>query len=844
MIDTAALKPRWSKYIPKTNFEGKKYKPTAKQIAFLMLPHMEAMFGGSAGSGKIVGQNDSVLTPFGFKKCPDLRVGDLVNNPDGSVARIIQLKAWETLPKWTVFFNDGSKLEVAEEHLWLAWRSGKKKKRDNEGTFGEESAEVITTRELKEWSDAAREQKKNGVKRPHWPLIPVCKPQKFNVSGKYPIKSDPYLIGVLLGDGCITDNNLRITTSGEDYWNHWQHEIPSTCAKYDGNKTIIPRGKTRRLLIEELTRYKLLGTNSKTKFIPRILKCGSVKTRVAVLQGLMDTDGTVDTQGHLSFTSISEQLTDDVKFLVQSLGGTATKTIKAEPFYTDKYGNKIVCNEAFVLYIKLPKTILPFRMERKLDRFSAGNDSLIHRRVVKVVPKGTITGRCISVSHPNGLYITNDFIVTHNSEVLLISALQYVDIPHYSAIIFRRAITDSQLAGGIYDRAIEWLAPFIATGEVKHDGRTSTFTFPSGATLTIAYLRTELDHFRYASAEFQFIGFDELTQFEEMQYTFLFSRLRRKKGSKIPLRVRSGTNPCGIGVAWVKKRFQIYFNKERQRWEGQHPHRKFIPSFFKDMEDNVDISYLMSLQALDPMTRRQMKDGDWSTEDAARFKQSYFATRWTTSGSYFSLLGQTKAWHKDTCEIFASVDAAASQQSLPGGLSVKRNKGPCWSVIGFWAKTPDNYMLLLDVIRRQCEIPELLELLYRGAIVYKPNRIIVEKNGLGTGVCQIAASRGFPIDEVWSSSDKISNAAYAITRAEQGKLILPDYAPWLDEYEDELFNWMGTPNELDDQVDMTAKAGIYVHGCIGSTERVIYQEVIDMLPATRGGWNNGIVSGY
>src|SRR5439155_6373928 len=82
-----------------------------------------------------------------------------------------------------------------------------------------------------------------------------------------------------------------------------------------------------------------------------------------------------------------------------------------------------------------------------------------------------------------------------------------------------------------------------------------TWKFPSGAVLRFGYLDTALDIYQYQSAEFQFIGFDELSQFKENDYRYLFSRLRKAKGIDVPLRMRSGSNPGGVGHEWVKKRF-------------------------------------------------------------------------------------------------------------------------------------------------------------------------------------------------------------------------------------------------------------------------------------------------
>ena len=128
------------------------------------------------------------------------------------------------------------------------------------------------------------------------------------------------------------------------------------------------------------------------------------------------------------------------------------------------------------------------------------------------------------------------------SSALLMAALQLIEVPDYTAIIFRRTIRDLKLPGALLDRAQQW----IGTG-ARWSSDDHTWTFPSGATLTFGYLDAEADHLRYQGAEFQYIAFDELTQFTEAQYRYLFSRLRpndpRHPLSRVPLRMRTRDQP-------------------------------------------------------------------------------------------------------------------------------------------------------------------------------------------------------------------------------------------------------------------------------------------------------------
>lgn len=200
------------------------------------------------------------------------------------------------------------------------------------------------------------------------------------------------------------------------------------------------------------------------------------------------------------------------------------------------------------------------------------------------------------------------------SDALLMAALQEVHRPDYAAILFRRTYTDLALPGAIMDRAKEWLIP-QGVGWNQVDRR---FGFPSGATLSFSYLQHDLDRFRYQGAEFQFVGFDELTHFTEVQYRYLFSRCRRTAGSDCPLRIRGASNPGGVGHEWVKGRFISS--------EAEAAGRIFVPARLEDNPHLDQEEYQRNLDELDPVTREQLRNGDWEiTAEGGVFKRAWFA---------------------------------------------------------------------------------------------------------------------------------------------------------------------------------------------------------------------------
>lgn len=193
------------------------------------------------------------------------------------------------------------------------------------------------------------------------------------------------------------------------------------------------------------------------------------------------------------------------------------------------------------------------------------------------------------------------------SDALLMAALQYVDQAGYSAILFRRTYKDLALSGALMDRAASWLHGSPA----KWNQNDKQWRFPSGAALSFGYLDAPSDRYRYQGAEFQFIGFDEVTQIPECDYTYLFSRLRRTSGCDVPLRIRAATNPGGPGHEWVRRRFRP--DEPGASVSG----RRFVAAKLEDNPHLDQTAYVESLGALDSTLKRQLLYGDWSVNEDA-----------------------------------------------------------------------------------------------------------------------------------------------------------------------------------------------------------------------------------
>lgn len=202
------------------------------------------------------------------------------------------------------------------------------------------------------------------------------------------------------------------------------------------------------------------------------------------------------------------------------------------------------------------------------------------------------------------------------SDALLMAALQYVDIPKYNALLLRDTFANLIKPEGLLNRAHEWLSDTDA----KWDGDMKGFVFPSGATVSFGYLDGPRDHFNYQGPAYQYIGIDEAVNIREHQAKFMFSRLRRLKGSEVPVRFRCASNPPTREQvergSWVKARYVDPITRE----EGVI----FVPSKMNDNPYLDDEEYRKSLKELDPITRRQLEEGDWNV----RAKGEFFDRSW------------------------------------------------------------------------------------------------------------------------------------------------------------------------------------------------------------------------
>jgi predicted phage terminase large subunit-like protein len=392
------------------------------------------------------------------------------------------------------------------------------------------------------------------------------------------------------------------------------------------------------------------------------------------------------------------------------------------------------------------------------------------------------------------------------SSAILMAALQFVSIPNYCALIFRKTFADLSLPGALLDRARDWL---VVTDARWHP-QEKTWKFPSGATLTFGYLDNAGDRYRYKSSEFQFIGFDELTQFKKEDYLYLFSRLRRTKDTNVPLRMRSGSNPGDIGHTWVKKRFLSQ--------EGEKAGRVFIPAKMDDNEHLDQTEYEESLNKLDSFTRRQLRYGDWTDFQGKYF----FPSRWprfedrTDAIGVRLMNGLRKIYHKDDCTRIITLDWALNKRKKR-----KPGENPEWAadekstsdfnafVVSYL--TEDGNLFIVDCvnerIRPEDKAPTLASLCRR----WRPH-IVCGDDDMLAETLKLDCRRHRDIPEIrclpLMGKGKADRAMASIIRGENGLIYLPEREePWLEEFCDALTTFTGEDDEHDDIPDALGIVG-------------------------------------
>ncbi len=407
---------------------------------------------GGPGTGKAQPLTATVLTPSGFRAIGTLKTGARIVTAEGAIAKIKGVYPQGEKEIYRVTFADGRSALCCDDHLWRVWTrvsiwSPAKKKKIRARDWRVVPLSYIRNRIANDRTESARLA---------IPLLSACP----DIPTKHYL-CDPYVIGALIGDGTISASTLLTTTDA-----FIREKIQGLIAPLgltlkavtlNGTATISYRlTHAKRGLPNALGAYlRSLGLNvgAADKFIPEIFYSGSREQRLQLLRGLLDTDGTVDQLGVVSFSSSSLRLALDVQRLAWSVGCIATLGATKFPHYTHR-GETRAGLPSHTVFLQHPEPAALLSLPRKLARLCRVNarKRLSHRlRIVGIEPAGRAHCACISVDSPTGLYVTDHYLVTHNTTILraLVEILKAKKIRvHLAAPTGRAAQRLSETTGG------------------------------------------------------------------------------------------------------------------------------------------------------------------------------------------------------------------------------------------------------------------------------------------------------------------------------------------------------------------------------------------------------------
>lgn len=419
-------------------FKGKRYGDNVRNTDRIFNTFMSrgsstgVMLSGEKGSGKALRVDQLVYTPDGPREIGTINVGDKVYGDNGKLTTVLGVYPQGVREIYEVLFNDDSRVYADGDHLWEVKQTTRSQKGHSKQQIKcidgkritSTRTKILTTNQIKEALDV-------GVKH----VIPLCEPIEFPQSN---VDIDRYLVGTLIGDGHIKQSTPTITSSDTQIIEHISQCLiegyvvkPVTNSKYDyricqespvnlgGQDGNAPNWYTTQLI-----QLGLHGKTSIDKFIPDMLKYDSVENRFALLQGLMDTDGTITKNGSITFTTISQQLANDIVWLARSLGFRSSIQYARRSTFTYK-GVKKKGQLAYTIQLTGANNDRVFRLDRKKRRIkkcSSCTKTIVNVNLVESAP-----AVCILVDNESHLFVTNDFTVTHNtllSKMLSIKAME------------------------------------------------------------------------------------------------------------------------------------------------------------------------------------------------------------------------------------------------------------------------------------------------------------------------------------------------------------------------------------------------------------------------------------
>ena len=355
---------------------------------------------GPTGSGKAQPLYSKIKTPNGWTNMGNIKVGDKVCTPDGNVSNITGLFPQGIKNVYRVNFKDGRYTDCCEDHLWKVYNKDWKNK-----------YKILSLKKINNYLN----NKKSKI---YTQLI------EYTSDNDVKLPIDPYVLGSLISNGHIK-KDIRISNSNKIFIKKFTNKlIENYKLRNDkkGDYTIVrdkinsghnlKKGEYLNHYKIKLNELELLGKLSYEKFIPKIYLESSYNQRIQLLNGLIDNDGYISKSSNIEYYTSSHQLALDFQYLIRSIGGLCSITNRIPKY---KYNNKIMIGKkAYRCHVRFqnPSLLVTTKFESRLKK---NLNIKLKNQIISIEYIGKEECQCILIDHPDHLYITDDFIVTHNT---------------------------------------------------------------------------------------------------------------------------------------------------------------------------------------------------------------------------------------------------------------------------------------------------------------------------------------------------------------------------------------------------------------------------------------------
>ena len=502
--------------------EGGIYRPVTwmpmpgSQSVYMNCPITEVLYEGNRGGGKGLPLDELVLTPHGWRPIGALRVADEVCVPDGTISQVIGVFPQGKRPVYRIVFDDGSSCRCDDYHIWPIHRPD------------QHEPEQYHLRVMSQVIDLYQQGEKLGV-----PVLTETHVREEQV-GTAPVTSlssaDLHTLGMWLFCG-------KQWSDGEVHFSELPEPLVDVMLQRGGamqedSSWVLLPGEADRL--REVFPH-LFRMNPEKAPLPEQCYSLSSSQKLYLLQGICDAAGMRLPRGGVQVLLHNRKKALDLQQFIWSMGGKAYLT-KEKVRNAD---GELVTQQQ--VQIELPRGRTEFR--HRTDLVSGSRKKRLHRWIVEIEELPEEETVCIKVDHPSGLFVTRDYIVTHNTDALLMSFAQHIGKwgKEWSGIIFRRTFPELE---DIRSKANKWF-PLIFGDAAKYNKQDHMWRWDSGERLRFAHMMTPDDYHKYHGHSYPFIGWEELTTWPTPDCFVQMMSTCRSTVSGMPRMIRATTNPSG-----------------------------------------------------------------------------------------------------------------------------------------------------------------------------------------------------------------------------------------------------------------------------------------------------------